>query len=274
MSRKPIWLMEDVAAESIEPTLKALERGGYEYHVLDCPAVDKALEMFPGEENVIFCGGLRSAKLLRRRAKWIPGIYYNISAYDCVNYYAHLGKYLFNGNYIILPFGDLYRQKEFLYEHLGQERSIFLRPNRGDKLFTGKLVYKEYFDKDIESLGFGQIEAPELIVAAEPRNVKAEWRFVVANKQVIAGSQYKKNDRIDIDPSFPQGAFDLASEIAVNYESGDDVWVVDICETIGEEYKLMEVGCFSCAGLYQCDRDRIVKEVSDLAEKEFKEYQL
>jgi hypothetical protein len=35
----------------------------------------------------------------------------------------------------------------------------------------------------------------------------------------------------------------------------------------------MEIGCFSCAGLYECDKDVIIEEVSRVAIKEWQEYQ-
>lgn len=271
------WLIEsDAFPEDTTPTLEALERNGIEYKVVPFKPfeLDEYLELYPGEQCVVFYGSLGLAKKLRRKAQWIPGIYYNVPVFDCVRYYAHLGKYLLNGNYIFLPFGDLIRQKEFLYHHLGADRTIFLRPNRGDKIFTGQLIYKEKFEEEIERFGFGQITAEELVVASEPANIRFEWRFVVVESQVVAGSQYKENDRCSPDPACPEEAFQFASEIARTYQPDDAAWVVDICQTRGGKYRLMEIGCFSCAGLYRCDRDAIVQAVSDAALREWQSYQL
>jgi hypothetical protein len=266
---KPIWLLEDVGAESIEPTVEALKQLNIEHYIVEYPISPNFVE---DDKCVVFCGSLYSAKMLRKKARWIPGVYYNIPKYECVNYYAYLGEFLFNENYVMLPFGELKRRKEFLYEYLGKERSIFVRPSRGDKTFTGKLIYKEFFDKDVDVLGFKQILPEELIIVAEPRNIAFEWRFIVVDEKVVAGSQYKKNDRIAIEAEFPQGAFDFASKIASIYKTEEAAWVVDVCQTIMGEYKVMEVGCFSCAGLYKSDRHKIVKTVSTAAVREYKSY--
>jgi hypothetical protein len=173
---------------------------------------------------------------------------------------------------MFVPFGELMRQKEFLYEHMGTDRTIFVRPDRADKPFVGRVIYKEKFDEDVDRLGWGQMKPEELIVISEPRNIKFEWRFVVVEGKVIAGSQYKEKDRVAIVEGYPQGAFDFASYIASIYDP-DICWVCDVCQTKHDEFKIMEVGCFSCAGLYKCDREAVVKAVSDAAVKEWESYQ-
>lgn len=270
----PKWLIEiDVFPEDTDPLLESLERQGIGYTATKLYDIEEGLSRYPGEDCVIFYGSLRTARQLRRKAKWIPGVYYNIPRYECVDYYAHLGKYLLNGNYIILPFGDLLRQKEFLYESVGADRAIFVRPSRADKPFTGRLIYKEYFDKDVDGLGFKQMEPHELIVVSEPRNIKFEWRFIVVEGRVITGSQYKENDKVAIKEGYPQGAFDFAANIASIF-SPDLAWVCDVCQTKFDEFKIMEVGCFSCAGLYKCDREAVVKAVNESAVKEWESFQV
>ena len=267
------WVIEDDAfPEDMTPLLDALKRQGIEYKTVQYQhSCDICLELYPGEDCVIFQGSLRLARQLRKKAKWIPGVYYNVPKYECIAYYAHLGKYLVNGNYIMLPFGELLRQKEFLFEHLSCDRAIFLRPSRGDKIFTGQIVYKEKYEDTIDRFGFGQIDPEEVVVVAEPRNIAAEWRFIVVDGKIITGSQYKENDRVAIAAGYPVEAFDLASRIVCEYNH-DQAFVVDICLTKSGIYALMEVGCFSCAGLYQCDRDVIVKSVSEAAVKEWQSY--
>lgn len=272
--KKVKWLIEESAIpDDVEPMVKALEDCGIGY---TCRASRQDLEqtkhLFGEDDCVVFFGSLGLAKDLRRTAKWIPGVYYNKVMYECRFYYAYLGEHIFNSNYIMLPYGDLLRQKEFLYDRLAQDRAIFIRPDRSDKLFTGKLIYKEHFDKDVDTLGFGGMNPEELIIAAEPRNIKAEWRFIVVEGKVVAGSQYRKDNRVAIEAGYPQGAFDFAQYISSVYNPGDKAWVCDVCETVGGEYKVMEVGCFSCAGLYKADRLAVVKAVSEAALKEWESY--
>lgn len=270
------WLIEhDAFPEETDTLLEALDAIGVKHKSLPtaCYFEDSFCDLIPHEDCVVFYGSLGFAKRFRRKAKWIPGVYYNVEAFNCTNYYAALGKYLLNGNYMMLPYGELIRRKEYLFEHLSCDRAIFIRPNRGDKIFTGKVVLKEEFEKDVEIFGFYDVAPEEIVVVAEPRNIACEWRFVVVENQVVAGSQYKENDIVGVSKEYPLEAFNLANEIAKQYNP-DIAWVIDIGLTKSGEYCLVEVGCFSCAGLYGCDRKVIAEEVSKVAWKEWESYQL
>ncbi len=260
--------------ESTERMTDALKRQNIDHKVVEYVPYSGSteyLKSFSPDDCVIFQGSLQFAAQIRREAKWIPGVFFNSVRYNCTHYYPALGEYLLNENYMMLPYGELKRRKEYLYEHLGTDRTIFLRPNVGDKLFTGKLVFKENYEKDVEMLGFYDVPSEALVVAAEPQNLNAEWRFVVTEDGVVAGSQYRKGIQVWRDAAYPQEAFDLAGEIAKKYKP-DGAWVVDICLTKSGRYRLMEVGCFSCCGLYECNRDAVVAAVSAAALKEWQSY--
>jgi len=59
-----------------------------------------------------------------------------------------------------------------------------------------------------------------------------------------------------------------ACEVAGKY-SPDRAWCVDVCRTRAGNYYLLEIGCFSCAGLYECDLSAVVSEVSRVSLKEW-----
>lgn len=270
------WLVDDRSfPEDTNPLYKALNELGVEYKKIEGSLSlleDIPIEnIYPANDCVVFYGCLDVAKYLKKNAKWIPGVYYNIDKYNCTSYYPVFGKYLLNSNYIMLPFGELSRQKEYLYEKVGEDRSIFIRPNMGDKIFTGQVVYKEYFDKDIKLMGFYDIDPSELVVVAEPYNLKAEFRFVIVKNKVVTGSLYKENNIVGSEATYTTEAYELASKLATMY-SPDRVWVIDICLTKGGSYKLLEIGCFSCAGMYMCNRTKIVESVSAAAKEEWDEY--
>ncbi|MCK9459643.1 MAG: ATP-grasp domain-containing protein [Proteobacteria bacterium] len=268
------YLIEDDAfPEDVQPFIDAVKAQGFPHKIIKQIPCEKTefLHLFPENTPVLFYGSLGLGKSIRKQANWVPGVYYDVPKYDCTSYYAALGKYLLQENYIMLPYAELLRQKEFLYEHVGCDRTIFMRPNRGDKIFTGKAVYKESYEKDVEYFGFNQIEPFELVVVSEPRNIQFEWRFVVVDGVVVAGSQYRENERFDVDATYPQEAVDFANLIASKYNP-ESVFVVDVCLTKSGQYRLMEVGCFSCAGLYACDRSKIIESVSAVALREWRDF--
>lgn len=274
---KPKWLIDDHSfAEDTNPLFDALRNQGIEYKT--CEGSLSILEgkslydYFPPNDCVITYACLDVAKYIRRNTNWIPGVYYTPERYNCTSYYPVFGEYLLNSNYIMLPFGELIRRKEYLYEKLGQDRCVFIRPNRGDKIFTGQVVEKEYFEKDVGYFGFYDVAPDELVVVAEPYNIEAEWRLIIVNNKPITASLYKENNIVGSEPGCPPQVYTLANKLALMY-SPDTAWVMDICRTKGGEYKLLEIGCFSCAGLYQCDRNDIVREVSLAAIDDWNQYQ-
>ncbi len=268
------WLIEEKTFEdNIEDLKAAIKRAGQNIinlYYRPFGATNLATHSSPTKDVNIVISSLECAHWVRRSTQYVPGVYYNVPMYECVNYYSTLGKYLLNDNYIMLPWAEMERKKEFLYDKLGQDRAIFVRPNRGDKIFTGQLVYKEKYEDTLKLLGFYDFPKTELVIVAEPQNIKAEWRFVIAREIVITGSRYKENGLVGSDPSYPQGAADFANTVAKEYHP-DSVYIIDVGLTKAGDYRLVEVGCFSCAGLYKCNTDIIVEHVSRIAVEDWKE---
>lgn len=265
------WFLEHDWNDPTYPAfVKAIEGQGY--NIIKASQFENCYELFNKEDCYIYYGTLNFAAEVRRKAKWIPGTYYHPTDYDCINYYPKLGKYLLNSDYIMLPWGDVRRKKDFLYATLAEDDTIFLRPNSGLKLFTGKLIYKELFDNDLNILGYKDPEPHDLVIAARPRMVMNEWRFVCVNKKIITGSQYRFRQQSLLKENDDQNALNLAEEIAQQDYQPAPVWIIDICQTEAGNYYLLEVGCFSCAGLYRCNLEKIVREVSKAALDEWHQY--
>lgn len=269
------WLLgKDVFRENIELFAEEIQRQGMEYRYIEYVPFsdDFSFEGYAPEDCVVFYGSIGQANQIRHKAKWIPGIFYSKKAYDCRNYYPALGKHILNKNYMMIPYGDLSRQRDFIFEKLGVDNTVFIRPDYGGKSFTGTLAYLETFDKFLEVVGYGQLDPETLLVVAEPKNIKNEWRFLVVEDNVVTGSQYRSEHGIKYDANYPQEAYAVA-EIAAKLYHPDKAWVVDICETKNGDFHILEIGSFSCAGLYLCDREKVIREVSRVAYEEWKEYQ-
>jgi len=81
---------------------------------------------------------------------------------------------------------------------------------------------------------------------------------------------YKDKGKSKLENKYPLNALMLAEQVASCYQP-DPIWVCDICETYTGILYLLEIGCFSCAGLYACDTDLIVEAVNESAWKEYEE---
>ena len=225
------------------------------------------------EECIIFYGSLETAKEVLMKKPWIPGAFYTPKNYNCSRYYPVFGKYLLNADrYAIYPYGDLIRMKDVIFAFFSEDRALFIRPDDGEKSFTGRLILKENYEKDVEYCGFYGVSPHTMVVVSAPKNIVSEWRFFVAEGKVITGSQYRQGSLVIYSPDVEEGAMALADETAGLY-SPDGVWALDICKTQSGNYYVLEIGCMSCAGLYACDTDKLVETATKIAIKEYKSYQ-
>lgn len=274
MTSEVKWLLEtEVFQDESDQLVTTLKEMGIPHKVCTFgkPYEDYLTE-FAEEDCVVFHGSLQFAHLLQRKAKWIPGVYCNLPKFEATYYYPRFGKHLLNSEYIMLPFGDLRRRKGFLYCVVGRNGHLFVRPNSGFKTFTGFVVSEQDFEKEMKGLAL-RLDPEQLILAAEPVQIGREWRLVVVGNQVVAATQYKHGHDLTRTRDVPQEVLDYGQEVVntVNYQP-DRAWTLDICES-GERLWVLEVGSFSCAGLYDCDPKKVIEAVNAVALKEWQEYQ-
>lgn len=271
----PKWLIQtEIFHENQTALVAAVKAAGMQVETVDYlpySGHEEWLNLFPPDDCVIFYGSLAFARHIKKLSKWIPGVYYDLTNYNCLGYYPQLGSLLLAQEYVMLPFGDLRRQKKFLYKNFSHNNSIFIRPNSGNKLFTGYVIAESEFDTELSMLDSYNLAQDTLIVVSAARELAAEWRFVVVNGQIITGSQYKQGEDLHVSKIIPDAALQLAQHAAIMFMP-TSVWCLDICQLKSGEYFVLEVGSFSCCGLYGCDLTEVVKHVSAAAFEEWEQY--
>ena len=198
---------------------------------------------------------------------WTPGVFATVPHFHCSHYYAHFGKYLLNRDYVMLPFGELPRCRDLLFDRPGRDDQLFVRPDSPLKTFTGQVISRQSFEKDFEYLGFYEFPIESLIVVSAPQSITDEWRFVIADGDVITGSHYLSGGEQLRQPASDPNAEQLAKAVAGSGFQPDRVWVLDICRTVDGEYHLLEIGAFSFADLYGCDKHAVITAVSTVAQE-------
>jgi len=268
------WLIDaDLLDKHREELVAAILHHGHEVKLIHAPSppfrwddVDCSYrETFPRDACVVSCGDIELVTRIHKERRWTPGAFGTVENFFWSTYACHYGKYLLNQDYVMLPFGELDRLAAFLFEMFGRDGRIFVRPDSPLKLFTGQIATQETFAADLEFMGFYDFPRSSLVVVSSPKNLLAEWRFVVVNRRVITGSQYRVGNTFDPRPEFDVRAFNLAQEIAAMNYQPDPVWVIDICQDASDSFRLLEIGGFSFADLYACDKSQIVREVSAAA---------
>ncbi len=222
-------------------------------------------ETFPEDACVVAHGDIELVTRIHLEGRWTPGAFCTVENFFCSSYTCWCGKYLLNRDYVMLPFGELDRRKEFLFDSLGRDNRIFVRPDSPLKLFTGQIVSRQTFAADLEFMAFYDVPPNSLVLVSSPSTLLYEWRFVVADGCVVAGCQYKRGEQMDYQANYDATALELAQTIASLGHDPDPVWIVDICKTSDDAYHLLEIGGFSFADLYACNKADVVAAVSATA---------
>lgn len=268
------WLVEEEGFNlDLEPLLSEIKAQGHGLKIhnhVPFEGSDKYLGLFDKDDCVVFYGSLQFGKQIQRQAPWIPGVYCSLEKFECTYYYPFFGSWLLNGNYVMLPYGELKRRKDFLLETLSNNGAVFVRPSSGFKIFTGKVIYAESWAKDVENLGFYDVDPERVVVVAEPHNLDGEWRFIVVKGRVVAGSQYRSAIGVKYSEVIAPEIYEFAQKVvdSAKYEP-DPAWCLDVCRRKDGELFVLEVGCFSSAGLYAASKSDIVREVSKVALEEW-----
>lgn len=272
------WLIDGEMFPAYREELAACVRAqGHELRLIGAPSppyrwddVDNAYRSaFPADACVVTHGDIELVTRVARERRWTPGVFATVEHFACSHYFCHFGEYLLSREYLMVPFGELRRLKEYLFDTIGSEGRMFVRPDSPLKLFTGQVVSDATFDADFEFMGFYEFPLESIVVVSAPRVIDAEWRFVIADREVVAGSQYKLAGENVVSPTFDAAARKLATEIARSEYQPDRVWVMDVCRTAEGEYRLLEIGGFSFADLYACEKAAIVEAVSRAAVAEW-----
>jgi hypothetical protein len=121
-------------------------------------------------------------------------------------------------------------------------------------------------DVSLAALDFGfYFDDPDLPVVVTPaRTIGREWRYVVAEGQLVAGSAYSADGRTAMLDNPGGEPWQFAEKVAKALEPPEEVYVLDVCEAEGE-LKLLELNPFSGADLYGCSAHDVVKTVSEAA---------
>ena len=270
---KPIWIVENfVGDNSYEDLIEEVKKQGHKSIVLD---ITNHFELKPNlissGDCVVFQGSIQLFRKLKAELPAYPVGWQTDPHYLCSNYYPYVQKYLFNDKHVFTTIAGLKHNKFWFYGAFGKEALIYVRPNGGDKSFTGKLIDLQDFDKFFVE-GSSQCDAKDtdMVVVSTPKNIRWEGRFIVTSEKEILGcSTYMFQGQRTYIPSAPEGATQLVKEILKIGYYPDPVFTIDICESADGEFYLMEFNSFTSAGTYAALKPLIVKRVSEIAMAEW-----
>lgn len=218
-------------------------------------------------EAVIFHGSLGNAARMKTETTWQPGAYCDTAAFTCSTWYARARPWLLHRAWQILPANELAADPVAALKRLDCAGEVFVRPNSPLKPFAGRVLPRNRITLAALDHGFYYDDPTILVVVAPVRKVSREWRYVVVDQRVVAGSAYASDSRVATadDPGGQPWAF--ASDIAARLDPPEQVYVMDVCESDGSLW-LLELNPFSGADLYACALDAVVRAVSGAARRQ------
>lgn len=211
-------------------------------------------------ETIIPRGSMEFVKTLESRfgeysnmVSWTP------KNYECSYYYTKVEiDKLLNGECVFLPWKNLETYGRDLFSFFGNDR-LFIRPNDGGKTFTGTTVGRKYFSRELEiikSLPSSSINPETLVLISNARQLEyKEYRFLILDKKIVSFSDYS-SDPYQVGALVPYK--DLFSFVKSLDYTPDWCYTIDVC--VDYQFKVVEYNSGVCAGWYDMDYDKIIKE--------------
>lgn len=245
---------------------------GRESKIVSLKDIAEIYESASDEQDcIITCGSIWSNTALKEvRPNWI-GNFHNKKMFCCSSYYPKWGKYLTQKNYCFLPLAEVIRRIDWVFDNFSVEGEIFIRPDSGEKDFPGNLKSKKallgWYRSSPEAL-------PSLMtVVSSPVDILKEIRLVIADNEIVAGSVYKMAKHIHTEglQAVDSKVIEFVKKVLRDEPPElPPYFVLDLAEE-PDGLSIMEVGCFCCCGLYDCDRRKVAEGVSRAAERFYHE---
>jgi hypothetical protein len=263
------WIIDEILSERQYetgfPTLpEAVRNAGHMVHLTkyvpfsDSPSI-QVDHLKPGA--VVTHGCIQFCKQIEKHYGRLltPGMYFNDNVKSFAKFSHHIGEDLLNDDFYIIPWAEVVRRRI---------TGVFVKPLSGLKDFVGQVI--KNCDYDISPNN--PIDPDCLCVVSSPKEIIAEFRYVIVEKKVITGSEYRWDNILDVRCDTHPTCDMLAHKIADAEWQADTVYVCDVALINVEGWetaKVVELNAFSSSGLYACDTNNIVEAVSRAAEKEY-----
>jgi len=254
------WIIQKDVFDNTDQICSTILEQGHELKIIDYEPYSMLGNIYSKDDCVISYGSLNLMLQLLRAKLFVPGVYCTFPNYRYSTYSKHFTKYLLNSD------AKMYSLSSFSENNYIDDK-LFIRPDSGIKPFAGEVITRAEFKDRIEFLSS---LTDDKVYVSSYKPIDREWRFFARKNKIITGSLYMVNYNIISDSNYDQEAYDLACIIANIGYHPDPIYSIDICKSNGLYY-LIEINSFSCAGIYNCNIDKLIKEVSAQALEDWDE---
>ena len=215
------------------------------------------------DNKVVFHGSLGNASQIKEITSWNPGAFCNTKSFYCSAWYPLWQEHLVHQTWITSTVEELVNNPA-VAKQIASNNTVFVRPDSPLKPFSGRVIKLKGLQlKDLD-YGYYYSDRNLPIIIAPIVEITAEYRFVIVDNQVVAGSSYEPEGREEgVSLHSDNSAWQYAQSIVKKELAPEAVYILDIGK-VGGDYCVLELNPFSGADLYSCNRKAIVTAIGEL----------
>lgn len=264
------WILqENLFNESEWDNLVAcLERFSIPYSVHKViPFIGELVPTPDIRDEKVICFGSYSMRHSAKKFNWNPGVY----DLEPVNFQVQLerwGDLMLNADAKVVPFKDV----KF-------DDIAFIRPIEDSKVFAGRVFDQAEFEDwqhkvcILEEDYGNSLTKDTLVQVCKPKNIYAEYRIWVVDKQIVTYSLYKRGGRVLYSSVVDKHVLQFANRVIrhgdITLAVRTSAWqphrayVLDVCET-PDGMRIVEINTINAAGFYAGNVQDIVMALESM----------
>lgn len=220
--------------------------------------VDELPDYEPKDKNNVFAFGALKLARIAALKDWHPASLMN-SNHDYEVYSKHYKDNLLNYDSVVTTIGAT--TGEYGYDYWKKDQYKFVRPTQDTKSFTGKVFTRnqwlETVEHNLHNFRSEQFNENTPIQISTPKNIYKEIRFWVVGGKIITGSVYQDGGKHVLSDVYEESAVEFAQSMVDLFQLAD-AFVIDVCLTDDNQWKIVECGCINCAGFYKSDLQKTI----------------
>lgn len=246
------WIMQQNLVSEPQKWIEALEAMGSKWKPITIIPFADSLEDVEVDGPALVYGSTTLIKNAHQK-NWNPGVFFNPDNFRPSLWNEKYGQEMFNFD------GEVYRVRDL---HTFTGKDCFLRPNSDMKEFSGSRVDLDGLQKFYTEVMKGDFpfDGNTEVFLAPLKEIHREWRCFIVNGAVVASSQYRFRSLLLKSPDVPMKVKMYAAKMAHKW-SPEKAYVMDICDDMDGNLKILELNCFNASGVYECDVKSIIRAV-------------
>ena len=190
---------------------------------------------------------------------------FDFHQFEYLSYMNTIYDFLLNNKHLLTTLPHLITHAQDAAKLWSQEM-LFIKPNYGLKQFDAQKWHSRYMFILVNEIYAENTTTKDDLIFIFPArdDIKMEFRFVIVDGSVITGSQYQPI--IQHHSCCEQGRFAGMYAGAIALRLKDTIrakaYTIDVAVMNNDEFRIVEINSFNCAGLYDCNFNWIVEELS------------